>query len=41
MSRPTVLLIGGITHVQKEWQECSSFAELKVSLAGLVLEGMG
>ncbi|PSS27080.1 hypothetical protein M430DRAFT_46209 [Amorphotheca resinae ATCC 22711] len=29
MSRPTVLLIGGITHVQKEWQECSSFAELK------------
>lgn len=29
-TKPAVLLIGGVTHVQKEWEECSSFAELKV-----------
>jgi glyoxylate reductase len=28
-SKPAVLLIGGVTHVKKEWEECSSFAELK------------
>ena len=28
--KPAVLLIGGVTHVKKEWEECSSFAELKV-----------
>jgi hypothetical protein len=25
-----VLLIGAITHVKKEWEECGAFAELKV-----------
>jgi len=29
MGRPAVLLIGGVTHVRKEWEECSSFATLK------------
>jgi hypothetical protein len=29
MGKPAVLLIGGITHVKKEWEECSAFAELK------------
>jgi glyoxylate reductase len=29
MSKPAILLIGGVTHVQKEWEECSSFAVLK------------
>lgn len=29
MGKPAVLLIGGITHVKKEWEECGSFAELK------------
>lgn len=33
--KPAVLLIGGITHVKKEWEECSSFAELKVWIAFL------
>ncbi len=32
MGKPAVLLIGGITHVKKEWEECGSFAELKVSI---------
>lgn len=31
MGKPAVLLIGGVTHVKKEWEECSSFATLKVS----------
>jgi hypothetical protein len=31
MAKPAVLLIGGITHAKKEWQECASFATLKVS----------
>ncbi|KAE9377541.1 putative hydroxyisocaproate dehydrogenase [Stipitochalara longipes BDJ] len=29
MGKPAVLLIGNITHVRKEWEECGSFAELK------------
>jgi len=29
MGKPAVLLIGNITHVKKEWEECGSFAELK------------
>ncbi|PMD30130.1 putative hydroxyisocaproate dehydrogenase [Hyaloscypha variabilis F] len=29
MGKPAVLLIGNITHVKKEWEECRSFAELK------------
>ncbi|RDW91617.1 hypothetical protein BP5796_02782 [Coleophoma crateriformis] len=29
MSKPACLLIGGITHAQKEWEECASFAALK------------
>ena len=32
MSKPAVLLIGGVTHVQKEWKECAAFAELKVGI---------
>ncbi|KAG0645854.1 hypothetical protein D0Z07_7770 [Hyphodiscus hymeniophilus] len=28
-TKPAVLLIGAITHVKKEWEECSSFAVLK------------
>jgi len=32
MSKPAVLMIGGVTHTQKEWEECSSFAVLKVCL---------
>jgi hypothetical protein len=32
MAKSAVLLIGGVTHVQKEWEECSSFAVLKVYL---------
>jgi hypothetical protein len=31
MAKPAVLLIGGITHAKKEWEECASFATLKVS----------
>jgi glyoxylate reductase len=31
MSKPAVLMIGGVTHSQKEWEECASFATLKVS----------
>ncbi len=30
-SKPAVLLIGGVTHAKKEWEECASFADLKVS----------
>lgn len=30
MPKPAVLMIGGVTHVKKEWEECSSFALLKV-----------
>ena len=30
MGKPAVLLIGNITHVKKEWEQCGSFAELKV-----------
>lgn len=30
MSKPAVLLIGGLTHVKKEWDDCASFADLKV-----------
>lgn len=29
MPKPAVLMIGGVTHVKKEWEECSSFALLK------------
>ncbi|KAL2073875.1 hypothetical protein VTL71DRAFT_11201 [Oculimacula yallundae] len=29
MGKPTLLLIGDLTHTQKEWSEFSSFAELK------------
>jgi len=29
MSKPAVLMIGGVTHSQKEWEECASFATLK------------
>jgi D-3-phosphoglycerate dehydrogenase len=29
MGKPAVLLIGNITHVKKEWEQCGSFAELK------------
>jgi len=29
-SKPGLLLIGAITHAKKEWEECGSFAELKV-----------
>ena len=32
MSKPSALLIGGVTHVEKEWQECASFANLRVSI---------
>jgi hypothetical protein len=32
MGKPAVLLIGGLTHVNKEWEECGSFAELKVRI---------
>ena len=32
MSKPAALLIGKLTHVQKEWQDCASFAELKVGI---------
>ncbi|KAH8778016.1 D-isomer specific 2-hydroxyacid dehydrogenase [Hyaloscypha finlandica] len=28
--KPAVLLIGAITHVKKEWEECGAFAELKI-----------
>jgi D-3-phosphoglycerate dehydrogenase len=30
MGKPAVLLIGAITHVKKEWEECGAFAVLKV-----------
>ena len=33
MSKPAALLIGGVTHVQKEWEECATFAELKVNFS--------
>jgi D-3-phosphoglycerate dehydrogenase len=26
---PAILLVGGVTHVKKEWEDCGSFAELK------------
>lgn len=32
MTKPAVLLIGDITHAKKEWEECASFATLKVRL---------
>lgn len=32
MGKPAVLLIGGLTHVNKEWEECGSFAELKARI---------
>jgi hypothetical protein len=32
MSKPAVLLIGKLTHVKKEWEDCASFAELKVCI---------
>jgi hypothetical protein len=32
MGKPAVLLIGEITHGKKEWEECGSFAELKVRI---------
>lgn len=31
MAKPAVLLIGGLSHARKEWEECASFATLKVS----------
>ncbi|TVY83416.1 putative 2-hydroxyacid dehydrogenase UNK4.10 [Lachnellula suecica] len=30
MSKPAVLLIGSLTHTKKEWEDCESFATLKV-----------
>jgi len=30
MSKPGALLIGGLTHAKKEWEDCASFADLKV-----------
>lgn len=41
MGKPAVLLIGGITHAQKEWEQCSSFAELKVGSFLLLLDFSG
>jgi hypothetical protein len=38
MGKPAVLLIGGITHAKKEWEECGSFAELKVCLEVLAVD---
>ena len=35
MRKPAVLLIGGITHAKKEWEECGDFAELKVFVPSL------
>jgi hypothetical protein len=41
MSKPAVLLIGGVTHVQKEWEECASFAQLKVSFSSGLIASPG
>jgi hypothetical protein len=41
MGKPAALLIGGITHAKKEWEECGSFAELKVCLQVLSLDFSG
>jgi hypothetical protein len=33
MSKPGALLIGGLTHAKKEWEDCASFADLKVCIS--------
>jgi hypothetical protein len=39
MSKKTVLLIGGLTHTNKEWKEYSSKYALKVCIERCVLFG--